>query len=166
MVGYVGKSLEARLDTSQLDALNDNLAVGVVQENIAEPQGRRDVLDEQPKSRLGALANTFSEQILDGDARLDLGTALLLPPRSRTVFGVDIALAEDVVEDILQVRKLMVQTFELDELSGWLEVRTREEVIGEPEFSHSSFYVLPVVRDWTSKTNHPRLSRFMPIKCC
>ena len=44
VIGDVGESLKARLHAGQLDALGNNLLMFLVQEDVAEPEGGRDVL--------------------------------------------------------------------------------------------------------------------------
>lgn len=57
------------------------------------------------------------------------------------MFSLNIALAEDVLEDILKVYKLLVLIVELDELSrrGLSRDNSRRQNVGQPKFSVGHF---------------------------
>lgn len=60
---------------------------------------------------------------------------MLLPPRDGAVPGLDEALRENVVEDVLQVNKLLFARREIDELGRAGPTSPRGLVVGEPEFA-------------------------------
>jgi hypothetical protein len=72
--------------------------------------------DDQLQRGILAPADTFLEKVFDNLTAFDLHTVLLLPPGARAVPGFDIALAEDVFQNVLQVEELVALEVELDEL--------------------------------------------------
>ena len=88
--------------------------------------------DDELQRRVLALADTILEEVLDVATALDPHAVLFLPVHTGAVLGIDIALLEDMLEDVLQVRELVIVKIELNELSGAGLVRARHLVVGEP----------------------------------
>ena len=80
----------------------------------------------------GGAAGVASEQVLDGAAGLQTQGGAVLPPRDGAPLGIDEALLEDVIEDVLKVEQLR-GVANVDELSGDLLVRAGRLVVGNPE---------------------------------
>jgi hypothetical protein len=132
VVGNVCQLLALELSRVRLNALHDDGRAGIVGVDIAEPQRSGDVSDDESQGRVLALADTLLEEVVDVAAAFDPHTVLFFPVRTGAVLGIDPALLEDVVEDLLQVTELVTLQVEVNELSGVGLVGTRGLVVGEP----------------------------------
>jgi len=120
VVGEMGNLLEPEIGV-ELDALGGDRSDGIVQVNIAEPDGRVNVLNDQLQGRILALAVTKVQKFFDAVAVLDFNTIDAFPICRGPVLGLNKALTEDVIQDVLEVDELVVhERVELDELSGRL----------------------------------------------
>jgi len=81
---------------------------------------------------LRGAAGAAREQVLDGAAGLQTHGGAVLPPGDGAPLGIDEALLEDVVEDVLKVEQVR-SVADVDELGSDLLVRTRCLVVGNPE---------------------------------
>lgn len=131
IVGDVSQLLAREL--RRLDALNDDRRARVVGIDIAEPQRGRDVRNDQSQRGILALADTLLDEILNLAAASDPLAILFLPVRTSAVLGVDPALLEDMVENILQVMEFVSLKIEVKELARDGPVGAGHLVVGEPD---------------------------------
>jgi len=131
VVGDVSQLFAREL--GRLDALNDDRRARVVGVDVAEPQGGGDVGDDQFQRRLLALADTLLHEVLDVAAAPDPLAIFFLPVCTSAVLGIDVALLEDMVEDVFQVAQLVSLNIEVKELSGDGLIDAGRLVIGEPD---------------------------------
>ena len=81
---------------------------------------------------LGGAASAARDQVLDGAAGLQTHGGAVLPPGDGAPLGVDEALLEDIVEDVLEVEQTR-SVADVDELSSDLLLGARRLVVGDPE---------------------------------
>lgn len=100
IVGDISKPLKAFAEVGEFDALGHDFAVGFMKIDIAEPENRGQVLNEQIDSAVRAFSSTDFKERSNAGGRLDLCSVFLLPPSSRTILGIDEALLEYIVKHV------------------------------------------------------------------
>jgi len=133
VVGNVRKPLKAPFHAGELDALCHDLCVRVVDVDVAEPQVRWDILNDEFQGGIRAFADTFDEKFINGGAGLDPDSVFLLPPGGGAVLGLNEAFAEHMFEHVFQIGELVLWVLKLNELSSGREVYPRSKVIREPK---------------------------------
>lgn len=66
-------------------------------------------------------------------ASFELLAVLTFEPRQRPVFRFDKALTEDMIQDVFQVRELVILELELDQLGSGGSIGTRVLVVCQPQ---------------------------------
>jgi len=128
----VRQTLALEVGQVETDALGRSDLVGAVHIFVVHPNGLGNVRDNKVEGGLRGAAGAAGEQVLDGAAALQTHGGAVLPPGDRAPLGVNEALLEDVVEDVLEVKQVR-SVADVDELGSDLLVRTRRLVVGDPE---------------------------------
>jgi len=132
VVREVRQTVTLEVGLVETDALGRGDLMRAVHVFIVHPNGLGDVGDNEVERGLGGAASAARDQVLDGAAGLQTHGGAVLPPGDGAPLGVDKALLEDIVEDVLEVEQTG-SVADVDELSSDLLLRARRLVVGDPE---------------------------------
>jgi len=116
----------------EANALGCSLGVSTVHIFVMHPDGRGDIRDNEAERGIGRASGTTGEQVLDGAAGLQTHEGVVLPPGDRAPLGINEALLENVVEDVLEVEEAH-HVANVDELGSDLLLSAGRLVVGDPE---------------------------------